>query len=199
LSKKSIVIFGSGHGRNAANIIRHFSNSSVADVVSVLANNSEAGIIQKAKQFGVPVKIFNRKDLYDTDSVLDFLSEKNPALIILAGFLWMVPEKIIRAFPEKIINIHPALLPKFGGKGMFGNNVQKKVLESGAEESGITIHYVNEQYDDGDIIFQAKCPLDSGETVESLTKKVHALEDKYFPHVIESLLLNKKVESLRSG
>ncbi|HLG34809.1 MAG TPA: phosphoribosylglycinamide formyltransferase [Bacteroidia bacterium] len=198
IEKKFVIIFASGSGRNAENIIRYFQSSEDVDVGYVLTNNPQAGVILKTKNLGVPVKIFSRKEFYETDSILKFLQQENPSLIVLAGFLWIVPEKIIRAFPKKIINIHPALLPKFGGKGMFGVNVQKKVLESGDKESGITIHSVNEKYDAGDILFQTKCHIDSDETPESLTKKIHALENKYFPLVIESLLLNKKIESLHS-
>lgn len=194
--KKSIIIFASGSGRNAENIIQHFPNSQKVYVSNVLTNNPDAGVISKVNNLGVPVKIFNRNELYETDSIINFLKQENPSLIILAGFLWLVPEKIIRSFPKKIINIHPALLPKFGGKGMFGLNVQKKVLESGDKESGITIHYVNESYDDGDIIFQTKCKIDINDTPESLIKKIHELEDNYFPAVIESLMQEKKPESL---
>ena len=198
MKKNSVILFASGSGRNAENIIRYFQSSEDVDVGYVLTNNPQAGVILKTKNLGVPVTIFSRKEFYETDSILKFLQQKNPSLIVLAGFLWIVPEKIIRAFPKKIINIHPALLPKFGGKGMFGFNVQKKVLESGDKESGITIHSVNEKYDAGDILFQTKCHIDSDETPESLIKKIHALENKYFPLVIESLLLNKKIESLHS-
>ena len=136
----------------------------------------------------MPVKIFSRKDFYDTDDVLNFLKELNPSLIILAGFLWLVPEKIIRAFPKKIINIHPALLPKFGGKGMFGNNVHKEVISSREKESGITIHYVNEKFDAGKIIYQATCEVSDNETVESLAKKIHILEHEHYPEIINKLL-----------
>src|SRR5436190_10697329 len=125
MAKNGIVIFASGKGRNAENIMRHFESSADAHILELLTNNPDAGVIQKAKQYGVPVKVFSRKVFYDTDDVLDFLKKINPELIILSGFLWLVPEKIIRAFPKKIINIHPALLPKFGGKGMFGNNVHQ--------------------------------------------------------------------------
>lgn len=196
MAKKGIIIFASGKGRNAENIMRHFKSSGNAHVLGLLTNNPDAGVIQKAKQYSAPVKVFDRKDFYDTDNVLHFLLEINPSLIVLSGFLWLVPEKILHACPRKIINIHPALLPKFGGKGMFGSNVHRQVIASGEKESGITIHYVNESYDAGDIIFQKKCPVDAADTPESLVKKIHALEIKYFPLVIESLLQNKSVESL---
>lgn len=196
MTKSSIIIFASGSGRNAENIIRHFQTSNDVAVTFVLTNNPEAGVIAKAKVFGVLTKVFGRAEFYDADVILNFLQQQNPSLIVLAGFLWLIPEKIIRAFPKKIINIHPALLPKFGGKGMFGINVQKKVLASGEKESGITVHYVNEKYDDGDIVFQTKCKIDLNETPESLIKKIHELEDNCFPGVIESLLQEKKPESL---
>lgn len=196
--KRGIVIFASGKGRNAQNIIHHFKSSREISVLALLANNPDAEVVQKAKQSGIPVKVFNKKEFYETDEVFNFLKEQNPDLIVLSGFLWLVPEKIIRAFPRKIINIHPALLPKFGGKGMFGSNVHQQVLLSGEKESGITIHYVDESYDEGDIIFQKQCPVHVVETPESLAAKVHDLEIKYFPLVIESLLLKKNVESLHS-
>jgi phosphoribosylglycinamide formyltransferase-1 len=198
MAKHGIVIFASGKGRNAENIMRHFKSSDDVNVLALLANNPDAEVIQKAKQFGVTVKIFNRKEFYEKDDVLNFLNEKNPGLIVLSGFLWLVPEKVIRAFPRRIINIHPALLPKFGGKGMFGNNVHQQVIASGEKASGITIHYVDESYDEGDVIFQKKCAVEPTDTPESLAEKIHQLEIKYFPLVIESLLQKKNVESLHS-
>lgn len=190
------MIFASGKGRNAENIMRHFKSSGDARVLGLLTNNADADVIQKAKQYRVPVKIFSRKEFYETDDVLNFLLQKNPSLVALAGFLWLIPEKIIRAFPRRIINIHPALLPKFGGKGMFGNKVHQQVIASGEKESGITIHFVDESYDAGDIIFQKKYPVGTGDTPESLAEKIHSLEIKYFPLVITSLLQKKNVESL---
>jgi phosphoribosylglycinamide formyltransferase-1 len=199
MAEKRIIIFSSGSGTNAENIIRYFQSSDMAKVYAVLTNTSGAGVNERAKKLGVPLKIFSRKEFNETDDILNFLQQQNPSLIVLAGFLWLVPEKIISAFPKKIINIHPALLPKFGGKGMFGINVQKKVLESGDRESGITIHYVNEKYDDGDIIFQETFPVEIDETSEKLTEKVRALETKFFPLVIESLLREKEIESLHGS
>lgn len=198
MPEKGIVIFASGKGRNAENIIRYFQSAVDVRVLSLLVNNPDAEVVQRAKQYGIPVKVFNKKEFYETDDVLNFLLEKNPSLIVLAGFLWLVPEKIISAFRGKIVNIHPALLPKFGGKGMFGSNVHQQVISSGEKESGITIHYVDESYDAGDVIFQKKCPVNSGDTPESLAAKIHMLEIKYFPLVIESLLQKKSVESLHS-
>ncbi len=196
MPENGIIIFASGKGRNAENIMWHFKSSGDRRVLALLTNNPDAGVIQKAKQYGVPVKVFNKKGFYETEDVLNFLLQKNPSLIVLAGFLWLIPEKIIHAFPRRIINIHPALLPKFGGKGMFGSNVHKQVIESGEKESGITIHYVDELYDAGDIIFQKKSSVDSADTPQSLAEKIHSLEIKYFPLVIESLLQKKNVDSL---
>lgn len=196
---KRIIIFASGSGTNAENIIRHFKSAQTAEVIAVLTNNPEAGVISKAKNLEVPVKIFDRKEFYETDDVLNFLLQHNPSLIVLAGFLWLVPQKILSAFPKKIINIHPALLPKFGGKGMFGVNVQREVIASGDKESGITIHYVNEKYDAGDIIFQKKCSVNIGDTPETLTENIHGLENKYFPIVVESLLQENKTESFHGS
>ena len=196
MAGKGIIIFASGTGRNAENIMHYFKSSANGTILCLLTNNPAAGVIQKANQFEVPVKVFGRKELYEAGDVSNFLLEKDPALIVLAGFLWLVPEKIIHAFPRRIINIHPALLPKFGGKGMFGNNVHRQVILSGEKESGITIHYVDESYDEGVIIFQKKCVVEPTDTPESLAEKIHALEIKYFPQVIESLLQNKNVELL---
>jgi phosphoribosylglycinamide formyltransferase-1 len=197
MAKQGIIIFASGKGRNAENIMRHFKSAADVHIAALLTNNSDADVVQKAKQYGVPVKAFSRKEFYEGDDILNFLLNKNPALIVLSGFLWLVPENIIRAFPRRIINIHPALLPKFGGKGMFGGSVHQRVIESGEKESGITIHYVDESYDEGDVIFQKQCPVESTDTPESLAEKIHKLEIKYFPLVIESLLQKKDMESLR--
>jgi phosphoribosylglycinamide formyltransferase-1 len=196
MPEKEIIIFASGKGRNAENIIRYFQSANGIRVIGLLVNNPDAEVVHIAKQYGVPVKVFNRKEFYESDNVLNFLMEKNPEFIVLSGFLWLVPAKIIQAFPRRIINIHPALLPKFGGKGMFGSNVHKQVIDAREKESGITIHYVDESYDAGDVIFQKKCPVNASDTPESLAEKIHTLEIKYFPLVIESLLQKKNVESL---
>jgi len=198
MNPNTLIIFASGHGTNAENIIQYLKSSEKNIVSYVLTNNPNAGVISKAKTHGVPYKIFTREEFYASNVMLDFLQQQNPSLIVLAGFLWLIPEKIISAFPKKIINIHPALLPKFGGKGMFGINVQKKVIESGDGETGITIHYVNEKYDAGDIIFQQKCTVEINDTTETLTEKIHLLENKFFPVVIESLLASGKIKSLHS-
>jgi phosphoribosylglycinamide formyltransferase 1 len=185
---KSIAIFASGSGTNAERIIKHFEKSNHSRVVIVLTNNPVAGVIQRAKSCNVDVEIFNRNDFYKSDYVLNLLTKYSPDLIVLAGFLWLVPEMLIHNYTGKIINIHPALLPDFGGKGMYGMNVHKAVIESKQNQSGITIHFVNKVYDDGQIIFQKSFDLAKDETPESLAEKIHLLEYKYFPTVIDKLL-----------
>ena len=184
---KKLVIFASGTGSNAEKIMARFKGSDTAIVSAVFCNNPNAGVIEKARNNGISVCVFSRAD-FTGGSVLSSLRKINPDLIILAGFLWMVPAEIVAAFHRKIINIHPALLPKFGGKGMFGMNVHRAVAENSESETGITIHYIDERYDEGDIIFQAKVGIDSDESCESISGKVHDLELTHFPNVIESLL-----------
>ncbi|MBT8259009.1 MAG: phosphoribosylglycinamide formyltransferase [Bacteroidia bacterium] len=188
---KRIVIFASGSGTNAENLIRFFHNNSEAGVVQVLTNNPRAKVIDRCNSLNISCLCFNRTAFYNTNDVLDLLEMKNPDLIVLAGFLWKIPETLIAAFPDKIVNIHPALLPKYGGKGMYGMHVHQAVIDKGEKESGITIHYVNENYDEGAIIFQAKCPVGAIDTPESLVEKIHALEMKHFPKVVESLLFGE--------
>ena len=188
MPKKRIAIFASGNGTNAQRIIEYFIGSEQAEVNMILTNNPQAYVIQRGKMFEIPVFIFNKEDFYSTNNVLNKLSEAKTDLIVLAGFLWLIPAEIITNFPDRIVNIHPALLPKYGGKGMYGANVHKAVISAGEKESGISIHYVNENYDDGNIIFQAKCSVDEGETPDSLAMKIHQLEQKYFPVIIENLI-----------
>lgn len=185
---KRIAIFASGSGSNAENIISFFSNSAEIKVVSVLTNNPNAKVIERAKKLNISFKIFNRFDLNESDEFLSFLV-KEVDYIILAGFLWLFPKRIIEKFPQRIINIHPALLPKYGGKGMFGMNVHQTVIANREKETGITIHYVNENYDEGAIIFQEKVSIDLNDTPDSIADKIHHLEYKYFPKVIESVIL----------
>ena len=187
---KRIAIFASGSGTNAENIIRYFGQGKPARVALILTNNKNAYVIDRANKFGVPCKVFNRNTFYHTEEILDFLKEQAIDLVVLAGFLWLVPENLIRSFPGRIINIHPALLPKYGGKGMYGHMVHDAVIKSGDPESGITIHYVNESYDSGAIIFQARCAILPGYTADDLAEKVHELEYKYYPEVIEKVLLD---------
>lgn len=184
---KRIVIFASGSGTNAENIIKYFKNSAKAQVSLVLSNKENAGVFDRCKNHQIRCLYFKKSQFTESDEVLDLL-KKEADFIVLAGFLLKVPENIIRAFPNKIINIHPALLPKYGGKGMYGMNVHKSVKENGETETGITIHYVNEHYDEGTIIFQASTSVEETDSPESIATKVHELEYKYFPKVIEETL-----------
>ncbi len=185
---KRIVIFASGSGTNAENLINFFKESAVATVVRVLSNNQHAKVLERANRLNVNTLIFNKKDFVAEDTILNLLKQEAD-FIVLAGFLWRVPKKIVAAFPNKIINIHPALLPKYGGKGMYGMNVHKAVVENEEKESGITIHYVNENYDEGAIIFQQSVSLDATDSAEDVAGKIHKLEYKYFPKAIEEVIL----------
>jgi phosphoribosylglycinamide formyltransferase 1 len=186
----NIAIFASGSGTNAENIYHYFQKQKGADISLILTNKSNAFVIQRAKKLNIPICVFDKDDFYKTRKILDILIEKKVDLIVLAGFLWLIPENIIKSFEKRIINIHPALLPHFGGKGMYGDFVHKKVIETGQTESGITIHYVNEHYDDGDIIFQAKCKVEKDDTPETLAKKIHELEYENYPRIVEEVLFN---------
>jgi len=188
---KQIVIFASGSGSNAQQIVEFFLSSKIARVLMIYSNRADAYVLQRACKMNIPTIVFGRSEFYETDTVLHQLNHLHPDLIVLAGFMWKVPEKIIRAFPGRIVNIHPALLPKYGGKGMYGEHVHRAVIENRDQVSGITIHYVNENYDEGAIIFQANCAIDNDETTETLAGKVHKLEHKYYPKTIEQLLLQK--------
>ena len=193
LMKKRIAIFASGSGSNAQKIMEHFKRSSEAEVVLILTNNPQAYVLQRADNFEIPSHIFSRNEFYDTDAVIRLLKNLQVDLIVLAGFLWLVPPTLLAAFPNKIINLHPALLPKFGGKGMYGDHVHKAVLAAGEEESGITIHFVNEHFDEGEILHQSRFKIESGDTLEIIKFKGQQLEHQNFPRVIESLL--KKMKS----
>ncbi len=186
---KRIVIFASGSGTNAENIIKFFNQTKTAKVTQVLCNNEHAKIFYKCKHLKINCLHFNKVDFLVDDTILNILKEKAD-FIILAGFLWKIPEKIIAAFPNKIINIHPALLPKYGGKGMYGMNVHKAVAENKETETGITIHYVNANYDEGAIIFQAKTALLEEDSPEKIAEKIHILEQRYFPRIIEDVIMN---------
>jgi phosphoribosylglycinamide formyltransferase 1 len=188
---KKIAIFASGSGTNALNIINKFSTTKTAKVVTLYVNNPEAYVIKRVAGTGVNIVIFDRHDFYNSDNVLESLLKTEIDLIVLAGFLWLVPEKIIVAFRDRIVNIHPALLPDFGGKGMFGVRVHKAVLESGKRKSGITIHYVTEHYDSGDVICQKECEVLENDSPETLAQRVHELEYRFYPEVIESIISGK--------
>lgn len=185
---KSIAILASGSGTNAENLIRFFRTHPQARVKMVLSNRPGARAIEKAQSYDIETLVFDREAFYQTGSVLAALEENGINFIVLAGFLWLVPDPILERFENKIVNIHPALLPKFGGKGMYGSRVHEAVIDSGEKVSGITIHRVNQHYDRGDILFQATCSVDRGETPESLARKIHELEYTHFPRVVEELL-----------
>jgi phosphoribosylglycinamide formyltransferase-1 len=185
---KFISILASGTGTNAENIIRYFSNDRTAKVTLVLSNRPQAEVLARAAALGVDTFFFDRSQFYDSCEVLTMLQKRGTDLLVLAGFLWLIPANIIEAYRGRIINIHPALLPRFGGRGMYGDRVHRAVLDAGCTESGITIHHVNEQYDAGDIIFQARCPVLPGDDVHSLASRVHALEYEHYPAVIKRLL-----------
>lgn len=186
---KQIVIFASGGGTNAENLILYFQKNPIAEVVLVLTNNPQAQVIERCKRLGVNAVAFDRSQMDQDGSVLDMLKELQPDLIVLAGFLWKFPESILKAFPQKVINIHPALLPKYGGKGMYGQYVHQAVINNKETETGITIHYVNENYDEGAVIFQEKCNVEYTDKLEDVARKIHELEMKHFPLVVERLLL----------
>jgi len=183
----NIAIFASGSGSNAENIIRYFEKTDDIEIKLIVSNKKDAYVHERARSLKIPSVTFSKKD-FETPRVLDYLQEKGIDFIILAGFLLKVPQNLINAYPDKIINIHPALLPKYGGKGMYGDNVHKAVVEAGETESGITIHYVNENYDEGNIIFQSTCEVLPTDAYEDVAGKVHELEYKHFPRIIEQLL-----------
>jgi phosphoribosylglycinamide formyltransferase-1 len=185
---KKILLFASGTGSNVENIIHHFKNHHDIIIVGVYTNNPNAQVIDKAKNHNVPTLIFNREQLTN-GFVFDKIAELKPDLIVLAGFLWKMPEAIVKAYPNKIINIHPALLPKYGGKGMYGIKVHQTVLENKEKETGITIHYVNEHYDEGEFIFQEKVNIEECASADEIANKIHELEHKHFPQIIEKLLI----------
>lgn len=185
---KRIVIFASGSGTNAENLINFFKNRNTASVVLVLTNNPHAKVLDRCKNLKVSAMSFNKIAFTETNDVLNVLKVTKPDLIVLAGFLWKFPEAILNEFPNKVINIHPALLPKYGGKGMFGMHVHEAVVANKETETGITIHYVNEHYDEGAIIFQAKCEVKLYDTAEDVAAKIHELEMEHFPKVVEGLL-----------
>lgn len=187
---KKIAIFASGSGTNAENIIRYFKERGTAVVDLVLSNRSDAKVLERAKNLGVDTMVFDRQQFCETGEVLDILKARGIDYAVLAGFLWLVPADLIRAYEGRMVNVHPALLPRHGGKGMYGDRVHQAVVECGDTESGITIHKVNEVYDSGDIIAQFKVSVTPEDTPETVAAKVHELEYKHFPEVIEAELSN---------
>ena len=189
VAMKNVAIFASGEGTNAENIFKYFQNDKRIKIKLVVTNVDTAGVIRRAEEYKKNVQIVSKTALYEyTEQLIEFLNTEDIDIIVLAGFLLKIPEQFVKAFPNRIINIHPALLPKFGGKGMYGMNVHKAVIAQKETESGITVHYVNEEYDKGEIILQATCPVEEGDTPESLDRKVRALELEYFPKAIEKVI-----------
>lgn len=188
-----IAIFGSGNGTNAQCICEHFAGRTDVKVACIVYNKKDAYIAQRAENLAIESHYFGRASFYDSDDVLNYLKEKQIDWIVLAGFLWLIPENLLQSFPNKIINIHPALLPKYGGKGMYGDHVHQAVIDNHEEESGITIHIVDNKYDCGITLFQARCIVDKNDTAESLATKIHKLEHEYFPKVIEAAVLGKEI------
>lgn len=185
---KRLVIFASGSGTNAENIIRHFQHSEKARVVAVFCNNPQAGVIERAARYEVPVVLFNR-EMFRSGEGFDLPLEKfHPDLIVLAGFLWLIPERLVEKYRGRMINIHPALLPAYGGKGMYGQHVHRAVLEAGDTEHGVTVHYVNEHFDDGEIILQEKFSIDNTDTPETVESKIHEIEFRIYPAAIEKII-----------
>jgi phosphoribosylglycinamide formyltransferase 1 len=190
--KKRIAIFASGSGSNAQKIMEYFNKHQDAEVSLVLTNNPEAYVLQRADNFEVPSHIFERDEFYNSEDIVSLLKNLQIDLIVLAGFLWLIPENLLSAFPNRIINIHPSLLPKFGGKGMYGDRVHKAVLEARAEESGISIHFVNQHFDEGEIIHQSKFRIEKKDDLEMIKFKIQQLEHLHYPKVVEQLL--KKIK-----
>lgn len=186
--KKRIAIFASGSGSNAQKIMEHFKYSDDAEVALVLSNNPDAYVLQRADNFEIPSHVFDRNEFYQKDDVVDLLKRLQIDLVVLAGFLWLVPENLLKAFPNKIINIHPSLLPKHGGKGMYGDRVHKAVMAAEDDEHGITIHFVNENFDEGEVIYQGRFKVEKDDTLENIKFKGQQLEHIHYPKVIENLI-----------
>lgn len=185
---RNIAIFASGNGTNAENIIKYFSGNKDIKVKIVMANKADAFVLERAHRLGIPTLYINREQWADATHILTLLHEQQIDFIVLAGFLARIPDALLHAYPNRIVNIHPSLLPKFGGKGMYGNKVHEAVVTAGETESGITIHYLNEHYDEGQIIAQYRCPVMPNDTPQDVATRVHALEYEYYPKVIEQLL-----------
>lgn len=185
---KNIVLFASGSGSNVENIVQYFTSNPNITIAAVLSNNRDAKVLERCNKLNISALYFNRSSFYEKDLVRKILRALSPDLIVLAGFLWKMPQELIQDFPDKIINIHPALLPKYGGKGMYGNHVHQAIKDNMETETGITIHFVNENYDEGAIIYQAKTSISPEDTVQAIANKVQALEYEYFPKIIEKLL-----------
>lgn len=185
---KRIAIFASGSGSNAENIANYFSESNEVEISLIVTNNPQAGVIQRARKLHIPVVVFDRKTFYESDRILELLLNQGIDLIVLAGFMMLIPASLVAAFPSRMVNIHPALLPKYGGKGMYGHFVHEAVVAAGETESGITVHFVNEFYDEGNVIAQFPCALSPGDSPEDVATKVQKLEHEHFPKIVEEVL-----------
>ncbi|MCD0488278.1 phosphoribosylglycinamide formyltransferase [Pedobacter sp. MC2016-14] len=190
--KTRIAIFASGSGSNAQKLMEHFKRSDDAEIVLVLTNNPDAYVLQRADNFEIPTHVFNRDEFYRSEEIINLLERLDIDLIVLAGFLWLVPKTLIQKYPGRIINIHPALLPKYGGKGMYGDHVHNAVIAAGETEGGITIHYVNENYDEGEYIYQGRYRIEKDDNLEMVKFKGQNLEHTQFPKVIESVVKKLK-------
>jgi phosphoribosylglycinamide formyltransferase-1 len=184
----NLALFASGSGSNAERIVRYFESDPDVHISMILSNKPDAYVLERARNLGVPSRVFNRPEFYGSDLVLNTLLDLKTDLIVLAGFLWLVPDNILKHYPSRILNIHPALLPDFGGKGMYGHHVHEAVIQSGKPVSGITIHLVDENYDRGRILFQAECPVLQGDTPDSLAERIHLLEHRHYPEEIKKYL-----------
>jgi phosphoribosylglycinamide formyltransferase-1 len=193
---KRIAIFASGSGSNAQRIMEHFKRHKEMEVAIVLSNRADSYVLQRADNFEIPTHVFSKEELYDSATILQLLKNLDIDIIVLAGFLWLIPANIIQQYPKRIINIHPALLPKYGGKGMYGDIIHETVIANHDHETGITIHYVNETFDEGEIIYQNKCVVEKTDTTEKLAYKVHQLEHLHYPRIIEDLLKKTEKASL---
>ena len=185
---KNIAVFASGEGTNAQAMMDHFKNNPKARVVLIVCNNPKANVIKRAERADIPCLLIDKKTFTGTEQLLDKLYEYKTDLIVLAGFLWLIPAYLTKTFHNRIVNIHPALLPKYGGKGMYGSNVHKAVIDNKEKESGISIHFVNEHYDEGELIAQFKCSLNANDTAETLAAKIHELEQAHYTKAVEDLI-----------
>ncbi|MBQ0113415.1 MAG: phosphoribosylglycinamide formyltransferase [Bacteroidales bacterium] len=190
---KNIALFASGNGTNVQQIAEYFQGSKEVKVDCVVVNKKNIYVIERAKNLNIPCFYFNREDFYESNKVLNLMQERKIDYIILAGFLWLIPTNLLQAYNNKIVNIHPALLPKYGGKGMYGHHVHEAVVANKETESGITIHYANEKYDSGDIIFQARCVVEEKDSADDVAAKIHLLEKEYYPKVVESVVTGKSL------
>lgn len=195
-NKINIALFASGSGTNVENIYKYFYDNQKINITCVLCNNPDAFVLTRAEKLNIDFMLFNREDFVNSDKILTYLTSKNINLIVLAGFLWMIPKYLTDKYNKRIINIHPALLPKYGGKGMYGDFVHKAVFENNETETGITIHYVNTKYDEGEIIFQKAIPVSKLDNLKTIATKVHELEYQYYPLIIEKIAVNLLKETL---